>query len=96
MGRDEVLSTLRRHEAALRKAGVERLFVFGSVARGDASPDSDIDLMAAFDDALSLVDIVRIERMLEDLLGARIELVQEGTLKPRVHAQAKRELVRAF
>ena len=49
MNRDEVISKLRAHEAELKAAGIVRLAVFGSVARGDNSPESDVDLLADFD-----------------------------------------------
>lgn len=48
---DDVIATLRAHEAELRAAGVKRLSLFGSVARGDAGPDSDVDLVAELDRA---------------------------------------------
>jgi uncharacterized protein len=46
---DQVIVTLRAHEAELRKAGIRRLSLFGSVARGDAEADSDVDLAAELD-----------------------------------------------
>ena len=60
MNRDEILATLRAHEPELKSAGIVRLAVFGSVARDQAGPGSDIDLLAAFDDthALSLLDVI--------------------------------------
>ena len=48
---DDVIATLRAHEAELRAAGIHRLSLFGSVARGDAGPDSDVDLAAELDRA---------------------------------------------
>jgi predicted nucleotidyltransferase len=58
MKRDEVIATLRAHEPELRAAGVVRLSLFGSAARDEARADSDIDLLAAFDDRpLSLLDV---------------------------------------
>jgi predicted nucleotidyltransferase len=49
MSRAEVLATLRTHEQEIRTAGVTRLSLFGSAARDEASPSSDVDLLAAFD-----------------------------------------------
>lgn len=98
MNRDSVIATLRAHEPDLRAAGVARLSLFGSTARDEARPDSDIDLLAAFDDArpLSLLDVLRIENQLADLLGQTVDLIEEGTLKPRVRQNVDREAVRAF
>jgi len=86
MNRDNVIQTLRGHEAELRAAGVVRLSLFGSTARGDSRPDSDIDLLAVFDDTrrLSLLDVIHIQNQIADLLGAPVDLIEEGTLKPRV------------
>jgi predicted nucleotidyltransferase len=98
MKRDEVIATLRAHEPELRAAGVVRLSLFGSTARDDARADSDVDLLAAFDDArkLSLLDMIGIENRLADLLGQPVDLIEEGTLRPRVQQSASREAVRAF
>ena len=95
---DEVLVTLREHEPELRAAGIVRLSLFGSVARNEARSDSDIDLLAAFDEArqLSLLDVIGIENRLADLLGRPVDLVEEGTLRPRALQSVSREVVRAF
>jgi predicted nucleotidyltransferase len=73
MHREQVLATLRDHEPALKAAGVVRLSLFGSTARGDRRPDSDIDLLAAFDQSrrISLLDVAGIEIQLSELLGQR-------------------------
>ncbi len=98
MDREQVIATLRGRESELRAAGVIRLSLFGSTARGDHSPDSDIDLLAAFDDArrISLLDVAGIERQISQMLGRPVELVEEGTLKPRVRKNVEAEAVRAF
>jgi hypothetical protein len=56
---ERVIATLRAHAAELRAAGVRTLSLFGSVARGDAGPDSDIDLLAEFDPAARM-DLIRL------------------------------------
>jgi predicted nucleotidyltransferase len=98
MDRDSVLKTLREHAPELQGAGVLHLRLHGSVARGTASPESDIDLIAEFDPAkrLSLLDLVGIELDLSDLLGARVDLSPAHTLKPPVRERADREAMLAF
>jgi predicted nucleotidyltransferase len=98
MIRDQILSQLRAHEAELRAAGIVSLALFGSVARNESRPDSDIDLLAAFDDGreLSLLDVIGIENKLADLLGQRVDLVEEGTLRPHIRQSVEREIIRAF
>lgn len=94
----QVLNTLHAHEAELREAGVARLSLFGSTARGAAGPESDVDLLAGLDAAkeLSLLDVVCLEVRLADLLGAKVDLILEGTLKPRIRQSVQPELLRVF
>jgi predicted nucleotidyltransferase len=98
MEREQVLATLREHEPELKAAGVVRLSLFGSTARGDRRPDSDIDLLAVFDDTrrISLLDVAGIEIQLSTLLGQTVELVEEGMLKPRVQKSVEAEALLAF
>lgn len=98
MNRDAVIAALRAHEPELKAVGVIRLSLFGSTARDTAGEAPDIDLLAAFDEArpLSLLDVIRIENQLADLLGQPVDLIEEGTLKPRVRQNVDREAVRAF
>lgn len=92
MDKSTVLAKLREHEPELKAAGIVRLSMFGSVARGDASSESDVDLMAEFDPArqFSLLDMVGLENRLADILGVRVDLTPAKALKDRV-----RERVRA-
>jgi hypothetical protein len=98
MDREHVISTLRGHESELRAAGIIRLSLFGSTARGDDRSDSDIDLLAAFDDTrrISILDVAGMEEQISRMLGGTVELVEEGTLKPRVQKHVEAEAVRAF
>ena len=98
MDRQHVITTLRVHESELRAAGILRLSLFGSTARGDERPDSDIDLLAAFDDTrrISLLDLVGMQEQISRMLGRTVELVEEGTLKPRAQRNVEAEAVRAF
>ena len=98
MNRDEVISKLRAHEAELKAAGIVRLSVFGSVARGDNSPESDVDLLADFDKTkhYTLLTMGRIENHLADLLGTRVELSSPEWLKESVKNQILREAIPAF
>jgi len=98
MDRDSVLATLRAHERELRAAGILSLSLFGSVARGDANDQSDVDLMADFDRAkkLSLLAAVGLENKLSDILGVKADLSQRETLKPEVLQRATREAVLVF
>ncbi|TCZ61078.1 nucleotidyltransferase family protein [Roseicella aquatilis] len=93
-----VLGRLRGHEAELRQRGICGLWIFGSVVRGEARPDSDIDLIAEFEPRvrLSLTGLASLRADLADLLGAPVDLAEWGLLKSPVRAQAEREAVRVF
>lgn len=98
MSRDQLLAALRAHEPELKAAGVVRLSLFGSTARGEQREGSDVDLLAAFDESkqLSLLDIIHIQNQIAGLLGVQVDLMEEGTLKPRVQSSVEAEAVRAF
>jgi predicted nucleotidyltransferase len=67
----------------VRKRRASRIAVFGSVARGDARPHSDLDLLVDFEAGASLVDHVGLFQDLEELLGVRVDGVSRSTLRPR-------------
>lgn len=95
---DRVLTTLRAHEPELKAAGICRLSLFGSVARGDAAPDSDVDLLAELDPQarIGLFRLVGLEQRLSDLLGRPVDLTVEPIEAPRLRANVMRDRLRAF
>ncbi len=94
MGRDEVMRTLRSHEAELRRFGVKSLRLFGSVARDEASDGSDVDLLVAFETPPGFSSYMKLRIFLEDLLGAKVDLVTENGLRDRVRPYVEREAIR--
>ena len=98
MDKSIIIAKLREHEAELRAAGVEHLTLHGSYARATAIREaSDIDLIAEFDAGreYSLLDRVRLENRLADLLGVRVDLSPARMLKEGVRERAAREAVLA-
>lgn len=79
------------HDAAAA-AGMRILGIFGSVARGEDRPDSDVDLLIDVPDGVGLFALGRLEARLRDLLDAEIDLVPAAGLKPRVRAAIDAEL----
>jgi predicted nucleotidyltransferase len=81
-----VIAVLRAHEAELRAAGIRGLALFGSVARGEAGADSDIDLAVDLDpDArIGLFALFSPQRRLEQLVGREVDLLPEPIEKQRL------------
>lgn len=84
--RDDVMSVARRH-------GLENIQVFGSVARGDDGPESDIDLMADLPSGMGLIGLARVEVQLRAVLGVRVDLVPARSLKAHLRLSAMRDAV---
>jgi hypothetical protein len=88
---------VRRHRrdlvAAAAAHGVSNLRVFGSVARGEDQPSSDVDLLADFPPGLSLFGLGRLEIELEGILGSRVDLIPAADLKPGVRERVEFDLI---
>lgn len=76
----------------LRANGVEYAAVFGSAARGQVRPDSDIDILVRFDRDISLLDHIGIAQTLEDLLQQKVDLITERSLSKYAAANVKRDI----
>lgn len=72
---------------------VAKIQIYGSVARGEATDDSDIDLLVDFKEGASLFDLVRLKRELEGLLGAPVDIATRGGMHPLVLAQAENDAI---
>jgi uncharacterized protein len=96
--RERVLRTIRAHEAKLRALGVVKLWLFGSVARGDAGRSSDVDIMIAIPRGrkFSLFDLGEVRVELCELLGRKVDVVIEGDLDPGFRSDVLVDLVQAF
>jgi predicted nucleotidyltransferase len=95
---EDVLAILRAHEAELRAAGIRHLSLFGSVARGEAGPDRDIDPLVQLDREahVDLFRFVGLEERLSELLGRSVDLVAEPIEKQRLRANIDRDRRDAF
>ncbi len=98
MNREQVIETLRAHEQPLRQRGVEHAALFGSLARGDAKPASDIDILIelAPNAPVDLFEYVGITHYLADLFPNRVDVANRSRLKPHVRPSAERDAVYAF
>jgi len=94
LSRDEAVRCLLASEAEIRALGVRRLALFGSVLRGEAGPDSDVDLLVQFSPGAKTFDrFLALSDLLEERLGRRVELVTTEALSPfigpRILAEAQ-------
>lgn len=100
MDRAEALTRLRARETDLRQLGIVRLGIFGSTARGEQRPGSDVDLVATMDfdqvEKLGPFGFFGIEDRIAEMLGANVDLVTEPTRRPRLQAQIDRDRVHVF
>ncbi len=98
MDSQKVISTLQAHQKELKELGIEHLALFGSVARGEMSPDSDVDLLATFikSKPLSLLKVIGIERKISEILGRPVDLGEASAVKPHVKPYIERNLINVF
>lgn len=91
---EEIIAILRDHKEELaRKFGVKELAIFGSYARGEATPESDLDLLVEFTEPPGLFRFLELERYLSELLEERVELVSRQALKPHIGQRILRETI---
>jgi uncharacterized protein len=96
IARSEVINTLAMHHADLEKLGVKSLRLFGSVARDEASPDSDIDFLVEFVSDPSFFELFQLRYFLEDLFDRKIDLGMEESLREHLRQPVLKDIVYAF
>lgn len=94
----DVLEILRRSEHALRERGVRHAALFGSVARGDHRPDSDIDIMIEIDPAarLTVYDYAGLKEYIAGLFDGPVDVVSRKNLKAHIAPAATADAIDAF
>lgn len=98
MKRDQVIATSKAAEPELRKRGIRHAALFGSVARGEERPDSDIDILVEFEpgEEGSIYDYVRLKEYVAGLFEEPVDVIDRDALKPHPRAPASRDTVYAF
>lgn len=85
---EAVTATVKRLEARLRgEFGVRALYVFGSVARGEATDSSDVDILVEFEQPGRFAQFMDLKFLLEDECGVRVDLVTRDALRPALKSQ---------
>lgn len=98
MDRQHALAILRSHHDDLRRRGVMRVAVFGSVARGEAREDSDVDVLVEIDPAarIGVWEYAALTRYIRDLFPVRVDVADRAALKPRLRSRIERDAAYAF
>ena len=98
MNRRDIICRLRENEAALRDRGVRHAALFGSCARGDQRPDSDVDIMIEVDPTarIGVYEYVAIKDYIAGLFDTRVDVVRRDRLKPYVRPGAVGDAIYAF
>ena len=98
MKSDEAIAILRQHADALRARGVQHAALFGSLARGEAGPESDIDILIELDPNVSF-DVFRyvgLKTFIEELFPGRVDVVNRAGLKPYLRQPVAADALYAF
>ncbi len=98
MDRTEAVAALSLQAGPIRAMGATSLFLFGSTARNEATATSDLDLFMDYDPAsrFNAFDLLGIKHLIEDRLGASVDLTTRDALHPRLRSSIERSAIRIF
>ncbi len=98
MNREHVIQALKLHERDIRAGGATSLFLFGSVLRGEAGPESDVDLFIDYDETgdFSIIELIRLKTEIAAYLGREIDLTTRNGLHPVIRNRIIAEAERVF
>jgi uncharacterized protein len=98
MNREAIIARLREREADLRAHGVTHAALFGSVARGEQRPDSDIDILVDLDPAVvaTMFDYAGLKDYVASLFQGSVDVIDREALKPRLRPRAAADAIYAF
>jgi predicted nucleotidyltransferase len=98
MDRRDIIAKLRENEQVLRARGVSHAALFGSVARGEKRPDSDIDIIIDLDPVIvrTMFDYAGVKDFIADMFGGSVDVVSTESIKPMVRPKATADAIYAF
>lgn len=96
MDRDDVITRIKKAEPAIRALGAQAVYLFGSTARNEATPTSDVDIFIDKDPKkpLGFMEFFGLEELLEEALGAKIDLCTRPDLHPALRASIEQSAIR--
>jgi len=89
---DQLQFDIKKLIELCRQSGVVQIAIFGSMARGEANQQSDIDLVVKFSKPISLLRVTALERQLSEALGRKVDLLTEAAISPYLQERIKRNL----
>jgi predicted nucleotidyltransferase len=89
MNKEEIFERIVQ---VLKNQGARKIAVFGSYIRGEEKPESDIDIIVEFSERKSLLQLVRIERELSEVLGIKVDLLTEKSISPYLIDAIRKEM----
>jgi predicted nucleotidyltransferase len=92
----EVLGLVQDHREELQRLGVKSLDIFGSVARDQATPQSDVDILVQLDDSIGFFEFFQIKHYLEDLLECPVDLGTLDALKEHLKQPVLESMIHVF
>jgi len=98
MSREEIIARIRRNADAIRALGAGSLYLYGSHARDDARPGSDVDVFIDRDPSrhFGFIELTELEFLLEDILGAEVDLSTRTALHPSISADIVKTAVKVL
>lgn len=95
LDRQQVINRLNAHRDRLDEFAVKTLFLFGSVARGEATAESDVDFLVEFARPVGLFTLLGLKAYLEELLGCSVDVGTPSSLRPHLRETVLKEAIRA-